>query len=289
VILQLVDEGKLALGDTVADIDPEIAGRFPAFADITLRQLLAMRSGVSDYLNTPKGIAPDVVADPQRVWTADELIARGIEVGVKRPGTPGYSTTNYIVLQEIAESIGGAPLRELIANRIASPLGLEATLLPPDDDTALTDPGTSGTIATACAEELEEDGAEAPVGTDTTDWNASYGQGGGGMQSSLEELGVWAASGLGDDLLTPATTSARTAGGASIGDGVTYGLGLQVVGDFLGHGGEAFGWQALALHDPAGDRTVVVAVNACGAGLGPYAIAAAAFPDAGIEESIFGG
>jgi hypothetical protein len=46
-------------------------------------------------------------------------------------------------------------------------------------------------MSTACINELVEDGAESvPLGTDTTDWSSSYGQSGGGMHSTIDDLGV---------------------------------------------------------------------------------------------------
>jgi D-alanyl-D-alanine carboxypeptidase len=140
VILELVDQGRLALDDTVADVDPDLAARFPPYADLTIRQLLAMQSGIGDYFNSPRGIAGLVAADPQKVWRPDELIAGGIRVGVAKRGTPGYSTTNYIVLQEIAERLTGTTLADAIADRVTGPLGLTVTTLPPTDDSSISDP-----------------------------------------------------------------------------------------------------------------------------------------------------
>ena len=47
VVLQLVGEGRLSLGDSVEEWLPGLA---PDGARITVRELLAMRSGLSDYL-----------------------------------------------------------------------------------------------------------------------------------------------------------------------------------------------------------------------------------------------
>jgi D-alanyl-D-alanine carboxypeptidase len=49
VILQLVDDGKLSLDDTISDAAPEVAKKYPQVADRTIRQLLDMHSGISDY------------------------------------------------------------------------------------------------------------------------------------------------------------------------------------------------------------------------------------------------
>lgn len=279
-VLQLVDEGKLALDDTIADVDPDLAERFPPFADLTIRQLLDMHSGVGDYLNSPKGIAKDIAADPSRVWTLDELIAAGIATGVTKPGTPGYSTTNYIVLQEIVEGLTGTPLDQVIADRISGPLGLKVTTLPPPDDSAISEPSTTGSVNGLCALELSADGAEGvDAGADVTDWSVSSGAGGGAMQSNLTELATWAASGSGNALLSDATAAERLAT-KLVQEGLLYGLGIMRAGPFVGHEGEEFGWEAWAIADPGTGRTVVLAGNACGIGAQLIKGAQTIFPDA---------
>ena len=45
--------------------------------------------------------------------------------------------------------------------------------------------------------------------------------------------------------------------------GLEYGLGIISFGDWLGHAGEAIGWESLGLHDPTSGVTFVAAANAC--------------------------
>ena len=47
-----------------------------------------------------------------------------------------------------------------------------------------------------------------PVGTDTTDWNASCGQIGGGVHSTVADMGIWVASMRGNALLSDELTEA---------------------------------------------------------------------------------
>ncbi len=46
VILQLVEEGRLALSETVAEADPELAEEFKPLADLTIEELISMHSGI---------------------------------------------------------------------------------------------------------------------------------------------------------------------------------------------------------------------------------------------------
>jgi D-alanyl-D-alanine carboxypeptidase len=274
VILQLVADGKLTLAQTIAQAAPAVAKRFPTVAQRTLKQLLSMTSGISDYVNSPKGIVPELVADPQRVFTSDELIRTGIGLGVMPAGTPGYTTTNFILLQEIAEEVTGKPLAKLIASTATSPLKLEHTYLPANSDTTLPAPVSDSRVSSVCQAGFASSGGTIALGTDLTSWNASYGQGGGGMTSTITDLRGWAASEMGNDLL-PAGLATQRLQFAPIGGGEQYGLGITSAGDWVGHEGEALGWESIVFHDPKTGVSVAFASNSCGqSGLFPYTLAA---------------
>lgn len=288
VVLQLVQEGELALDDTVADLMPDFAVDYPDLAPLTVEQLLGMTSGIADYLNVPDSVVAAIVDDPTRVWGAEELISAGIAAGVAPAGTPGYSTTNYIVLQLIAETLTGEPLQDLIAERITDPLGLDHLFLPSPDDTTLPEPATSGYIAGGCVQEFERDGATVAEGTDAREWSASYGQGGGGMTSNISDLLGWAETMTGNDLLDDDVVERRLAL-TDIG-GLAYGLGILRVGAWFGHEGEAIGWEAFALHDPETGVSVALAANGCGGLIAPFAeILDAIYPDGAAFDALFYG
>lgn len=262
VILQLVGKGKLELNGTVGKYDPELAKRFPPLKKLTIEQLLSMRSGIPDYLNVKGGIVKQVSEKPTRVWKPQELIAGALREPVKAPGTPGYSTTNFIVLQLIAEKLAGKSLRSLIAARLARPLDISATALPPSADSSLPAPSSHGYVNSAGVKEITSDGGrKLEQWTDTTDWSISYGQGGGGMTSTLRELGAWAASMSGNSLL-PQELASKRLKTRSIGFGLNYGLGMMRVGPWYGHEGEAIGWEGIAFHNPKTGVTFVAQTNA---------------------------
>ena len=161
VVLELVAEGKLSLQGTVGGVDPDLAAEFPPLARVTIAQLLAMRSGIPDYLNVPDGTIKDIFETPNRLWSPAELIAEALGEKTEKPGTPGYSTTNYIVLQLIAEAVTGDGLESLIAERIARPLGLRDTALPAPTDARLPGAGSSGYVGEVGAREFRAFGAKA--------------------------------------------------------------------------------------------------------------------------------
>ena len=263
VILQLVRERKLTLDGTVAKYSPELVAQFPELAPITVRQLLSMASGIPDYLQRPGGAINAIVANPQRVWTPEELIAEGVKLGMKPPGTLGYSTTNFIVLQLLAEQVTGKSLEDLIKTRITAPLDLKATELPPPEDTSLPAPVAHGYLNQGCVTEMAADGAPGvPAGTDVTDWNVSYAQGAGGMTSNLADMGTWAETTMGTTSLSKELGNLRIKT-RNLGTGLRYGLGIINFGDWFGHAGEGLGWESLALHNPKSGVTFVAATNAC--------------------------
>ena len=63
VVLQLVQEGKLALEDPIAKYRPDV----PNGKNITIAQLLSMRSGLASYTEDPAFLRT-IDEDKQRVW-----------------------------------------------------------------------------------------------------------------------------------------------------------------------------------------------------------------------------
>ncbi|MEO8698076.1 MAG: serine hydrolase domain-containing protein [Acidimicrobiales bacterium] len=129
MLLQLVDDGTIGLDDLVVDRAPELT-----IADgVTIRQLLAHRSGLAEYADGE--LAPAVLADPARTWTpADVLELVADQPRDFAPGTQfAYSNTNYIVAGLLLEGVTGMTLAENLQSRIVEPLGLKSTYFAPDD------------------------------------------------------------------------------------------------------------------------------------------------------------
>lgn len=126
LVLELAQDGRLGLDDSV---ERWLPGLVPRGREVTVRHLLAHRSGLFDYVEDPR-----VLRDPWRRWTPRQLVS----IAVDRPGeraTPGrtfaYSSTNYLVLGLIAEKAGGAPLERQLRERLFVPLGLRRTSFVP--------------------------------------------------------------------------------------------------------------------------------------------------------------
>src|SRR5690349_7203959 len=114
LILQLVDEGKISLDDTV---DKYLDG-VPNGDEITIRELADMSSGLADY--TTDAFIEDFVADPDRVFTLDELNAYAFAEPTQfEPGTDYvYTNTNTNVLGSVVEKVTGQSFSEVLSERL---------------------------------------------------------------------------------------------------------------------------------------------------------------------------
>lgn len=263
-VLQQVDAGTLSLDDTVAEADPELAEKFPMVADITIERLLNMSSGVPDYANQDKtGVLPIILADPQHDFSPDELIQEGLDAAPMQPiGTPGYSTTNYIILGELlAKATGKSP--EAAVTAVFDELELDQSALP-DPMELPPPPFTRGYLGTAQSDDAKSRGEDYPADTDVTDWSRSWARAGGGAYSTVTELKDFAASALGTTLLSPELGEKRLTPATVMPESIIYGpygLGLFRKGDWVGHTGQLIGWEAVAQYNLATGAVAVAMVN----------------------------
>jgi len=141
VVMQLVDEHKLGLEQTLSEFVPQV----PNAEAITVRHLLSHTAGVYSFQNDPAFRARSGYVPP------GELVAIANEHGpVFCPGLAwDYSNTGYVLLGQIIEAVEGEPYHRVVNRRIAQPLG-ESTLeaMAPGEvpgDVALPAPGPADT------------------------------------------------------------------------------------------------------------------------------------------------
>lgn len=141
LIMKLHEEGLIDL-DKYAD-DYLTPGLVPNGDKVTVRMLLDMTSGIDDYLAS---FSPFDLSKPS---TGDEILrfVRTLPNGGIRyaPGeTVFYSNTNYIILGMIAEKVTGKSFRDLLQNKVLSPLGLRHTMVPDPNTPTLPTPYACG-------------------------------------------------------------------------------------------------------------------------------------------------
>jgi CubicO group peptidase (beta-lactamase class C family) len=119
--LQLVEEGKLKLSDTLDKFFPQVANA----KKITIAQILAHRSGIHDSILDPN-LRPGSSAN---AVTKDEMLAV-ISKGAPdfEPDTQHrYSNSGYLFLGLIIERLTGKSYGEALQERITSRIGLKDT------------------------------------------------------------------------------------------------------------------------------------------------------------------
>ncbi len=125
-ILQLRDEGRLALDDPAERHVPELAGlRYPT-ADaprITIRHLLTHAGGFPE--DNPWG--------DQQLAATDDQMAAMMRSGIPFSNAPGiayeYSNFGFAILGRIVANVSGMPYPRYISERVLAPLGMRVTTL----------------------------------------------------------------------------------------------------------------------------------------------------------------
>jgi len=282
-VLRLAADGQLDLDEPISTYAPDLAGQYPEIGERTPRQLLAMRSGLPDF---EAAVVGGIAADPERTqkaWTSTELIDVALDSGevTQADAEPAsYINTNYVVLGDMVSEVTGTPVGDVVTEQLITPLGLDRTRYPAADDTSLVAPFTRGYVppSQVTAGDFTAEGGTIEPGTDVTDWTASWGGAAGIMDSTLDDLAVWASSDFGSGLLPADLVEQRneTTPLDQVGE---YGLGLQQLGPWQGHLGGIPGWSTLAMRNPDTGAVVVMATNAEGATLAHLALLQQLYPD----------
>jgi CubicO group peptidase (beta-lactamase class C family) len=126
VIAKLVEQGKLKWTTTVRDLLSDITAQDPAYASVTLDQLLAHRSGLA---HDPTSVSNDALRHLEGSMHARrEAYARIAlhEAPAKPPGTIFfYSNTGYVLAGLMAERATGRPWEELVRDTLFLPLAMK--------------------------------------------------------------------------------------------------------------------------------------------------------------------
>lgn len=265
VILQLVEDGKIALDDPVSTYRPDV----PNGENITIEQLLTMRSGLFNYTTTLE-LNTALDETPDRVWDPEELVAMGLAgEPYFAPGEGyAYSNTNTILLGLIAAQLEGKALPEIYQERLFEPLGLAETSFPELADASLPEPFAQGYMFSNNVDTMEgselsaEDLAAARAGellpTDHTTDNPSWAWSAGSGISTAPEIATWVEALGGGGLLSEEMQQQRIESVQPTEDESAYGWGMAGMGSFYGHIGELPGYNSFMGHDPETGVTVVV-------------------------------
>ncbi len=238
--MKCVEGGRVRIDDPLRILLPPHRNIDP---DITVRQLLNHTSGLAD-VNAIQGYADTILANPDRVFTHDEVLA-----WVGPPHFPAgtsweYSNTNYILVGMIVEQVTGRPFAGFLRDSILVPLGLDSTVM--DVDEAVV-----GTVAHPWTGGADISGT-ARTSLNSAAWCA------GAMVSTSGEMAQWYAALFGGRVLRDESLREMT---TFVGSG-RYGFGIsekQLAGRTVWlHGGSIRGYNSQMMYLPA--QKVVIAV-----------------------------
>jgi D-alanyl-D-alanine carboxypeptidase len=250
VVLQLVQEGRLSLDDTV---DRWLPGAVPGGDQVNVRQLLGHRSGLYDFFDDPRHIAPYLNGDFAFAWTPNELL--GLATSHDRVFAPGerygYSNTNTVVAGLIVEAVTGHDLGAELRTRLFAPLHLRRTTFATGQGMAR--PFAHGYLVTDAG--LQDVTRVRPTHT----WAA------GNIVSTAPEVARFLhALNSGRLLSAPLLAQMRTTVPEGHGSGVGLGLMSQRYscrGTFIGHDGAIAGYKSEARERLDGSRQFVLLTN----------------------------
>jgi D-alanyl-D-alanine carboxypeptidase len=268
VILQLAQEGKLALTDPVAKYIPGV----PNGDKITIANLAEMRSGLFSYTSDAK-FNQTLDKEPKKAWTPAELLRIAFSHPVKAaPDTEfDYCNTNTVLLGLIIEKLTGMSASEAFRKRIFEPLALKQTSLPMPAEWALPAPHPQGYQFLTNAETIDSyavpedklaaalDGTFKPL--NYTDSSPSWAWTAGGAISTAADLATYVKALVGGGLLDARMQKVRFDSIRPITSGAGYGLAIAQFGPMYGHDGQLPGFSSFMAYDPKTRTTLIIGAN----------------------------
>lgn len=155
IVLHLREQEKLRLDDPISTyLSPELLQGLHVYkgqdysAAITIQQLLAQTSGLSNYFeDKPKGersLLEAITQGNDQTWTFEEAIERTKRVPAKfAPGAKGkahYSDTNFQLLGKIIEQVTGMKFQQACVEYLFNKLALTQTYVYTDSTDSLPVP-----------------------------------------------------------------------------------------------------------------------------------------------------
>jgi CubicO group peptidase (beta-lactamase class C family) len=261
VVLQLVDEGRVGLDDTIDRWLPDAL----ASEKVTLRMLINCTSGYADYV-AQKSFVDALYKDPFRAWTTEEQLSYVADKPLLyEPGTNwSYAHTNFVRLGEALSAITDKPVEELIRERIVEPLGMKGT--------------ESHQTAVIPEPVLHAYTKERGTYEDSTFWDPSWTLAKGSvMITDIYDLAT-SARAIGTGQLVSEKSHKEQVGPALVGLGAStkkcpenvcakqtsgfhYGIGTFIVGGWVLQNPSFYGWGALQAYLPEKDLAIAASAT----------------------------
>ena len=249
-IMQLMEDGKINLDDTIDKYFP----KFKYANQITVRELLQMRSGLVDYLNAvelyfkdeeslkilndyrEKAYFDEYVSDSR--WTAD-IILNNLYLSELQfePGQAyDYCNTNYYLLGLIIEQASGVSYEDYIKENIFKPCGMKISSMSAED----TDAKGHGSV----------ESGEIVV-------NPKFTFAAGNIYTNVYDLLRWERMFHTGKLLSQESYNEMITPSEDSG----YGFGLIISDGIIRHSGVIDGFNSYTEYDSAKDITIIILEN----------------------------
>jgi D-alanyl-D-alanine carboxypeptidase len=249
-ILRQVARGRIALSDPLSRWVKGV----PNGRRITVRQLLAMRSGIYDFTADPAFDAAFAANPTMSFRPADILpIIRRHKPDFAPGARTQYADSNYVLLGMILERVTGRSAASAITRDVIRPAGLRDTSYPTTP--AIPAPFSHGYYA--------GDDGSGPL-QDFTAVNPAVAGTAGAMISTLDDLQTWGRELATGTLLPKALQRQRLRFGRIAnprGPFAGYGLGILRFGDWVGHNGAIFGFSTVTFRDRTTGAQIVAEAN----------------------------
>jgi D-alanyl-D-alanine carboxypeptidase len=248
VLLQLVDEKKLSLDDTISKFDLGLT--VPNEKRITLRQLAEMRSGIIDMYAIP------AVQKESTAWWARQTPRDWVAIAAKQPPlfAPGtrynYSNTNWFLLGLIIEKVTHHTIEAEIRARILVPMSLSQTSFP-TTNWGMPTPYAHGYSLDARNQWIDESVVLPP----SASWAA------GAMISNMADMKKSVKAYVTGTTNSAATQRERLACLPTGEGNLAFGLGIGCSAGWYGYTGGITGYNTGAYYMPAAGATIIVFVN----------------------------
>jgi D-alanyl-D-alanine carboxypeptidase len=254
VVLKLLAHHRHLLADPVSRYLPRLVAGKPR---ITIRQLLNQTSGVYEFNDDPRVLAPYLAGHLGHVWTPRQLVRIAMSHPlVAPPGTAfHYSNANYVLAGLIVRKVTGHSLAQQLRTRLFRPANLDATTF--SKSRRIPAPAVHGYFSAAGDGQLSDITSLYP-----------YPWASGAAVGTVSDVARFYRQLLSGRLLPPRLLAAMKTtvdSSAEMGTGTTYGLGLEgsttPCGKEVGHDGNFAGYLVQAFSTPSGSRQVVLMVN----------------------------
>lgn len=248
VILQLADERKLSLDDTLDKF--KLPVKVPNASHITLRQLGEMRSGIVDLYSSPEfqayqfkiGDKFDVLPWVQKALDHPPLFPPGKQFN--------YSNTNYILLGMVIEAVTHNSAASEVENRIVKPYRFTNTSYP------VSDPGMPNPYAHGYTLNAKGGWDDETVSLPPTATGAA-----GVMISDASDMRRWVKMYVTGAVNSAAAQKDRLSCRDTPRPGVKFGFGVGCSAGWFGYTGGITGYNTSAYYLPERDVTVIAFVN----------------------------